>query len=80
MTGQLAPRAPGKIVFAEHFENGPDKFKGGQTADGGVRGSKALAIPPKGASVWNACSTMFQNSTSVRFKLKPLGDVGQVSS
>jgi hypothetical protein len=79
LTGELAPPAPGKIIFTEHFENGPGKFQGGQIVDGGLQGSKVLAIPPKGASVWNAFSTVVQDSTSVRFKLKPLADVGQVS-
>ena len=41
LTGQLAPPVPGQIVFAEHFENGPGKFKGGQTADGGVPPDRA---------------------------------------
>ena len=44
-----------------------------------MQGSKALAIPPKGASVWNAFSTVVEDSTTVRFQLKPLADVGQVS-
>ena len=79
LTGQLAPPAPGKIIFSEHFENGPGKFQRGEIVDGGVQGSKALAIPPKGASVWNAFSTVVEDSTTVRFKLKPLADVGQVS-
>ena len=44
-----------------------------------MQGSKAWAIPPKGASVWNAFSTVVQDSTTVRFKLKPLAEVGQVT-
>ena len=79
LTGQLAPPAPGKIIFSEHFENGSGKFQGGQIVDGGVQDSKALAVPPKGASVWNAFSTVVEDSTTVRFQLKPLADVGQVS-
>jgi hypothetical protein len=69
---------PSTSVFAERFENGPGKFQGGQAAEGGVEGSKAYAFPPQGASIWNAFSRPVTDATSVRFKLKPLGEAGDV--
>jgi hypothetical protein len=72
----LAP--PGQVVFTEKFEDGKGLFQDGSIIeDAGVNGTKALAIPPKGASIWRAYSVPVQDSTTLRFKLKPLADVNE---
>ena len=76
--GLLTPE-PGKPIFTESFETGPGKFAGGTVVDGGTKGSKALAFGPKGCSIWNAYSTPVKDSTTIRFKLKPLCDARQVT-
>jgi hypothetical protein len=75
--GLLLP-LPGKVVFTEGFEEGPGRFQGGEVVQGGASGSKAYAFPPAGVSVWNAFSTPVAESTTLRFKLKPLGDAREV--
>jgi hypothetical protein len=70
---KAAPTAAGKVVFAEAFDSGAGAFKGGEAAEG------ALSIPPKGCSAWNAWSVTVSESTSVRFRIKPLADLDQVS-
>lgn len=64
---------PGKIVFAERFDQGAGPFTGGEAADG------ALAIPPKGVGAWNAWSVTVKESTSLKFRIKPTSDTDQVS-
>jgi len=76
--GLLLPE-PGKPVFSQNFEDGAGNFKGGRVTDGGVDGSKAFAFPPDGVSVWNAYSTPVKDSTTIRFKLKPLCDAAEVT-
>jgi len=71
--GLLVP-LPGKPIFTERFEERPGKFKGRSVVDGGVSGSKAYSISPGGVNVWNAFSTPVGDSTTIRFKVKPLGD------
>jgi len=71
--GLLLPE-PGKPVFSQDFEGGAGNFKGGRVTDGGINDSKAFAFPPNGVSVWNAYSTPVKDSTTIRFKLKPLCD------
>jgi hypothetical protein len=73
LTGEIAPVPPGKVVFSESFDAGAGMFKGGEARDG------ALAVAPKGTSVWGAYATPVRESTAVRFKLKPSGDVQQVT-
>jgi hypothetical protein len=71
----LAPPAsapPGKIVFAEKFDKNPGAFKG-EIQDG------ALAFGPKGTGAWNAWSTPVRESTTIRFRLKPLVDVDSIT-
>ena len=46
---------------------------------GGAGGSEAYAFPSEGASNWQTFSTPVKDSTTVRFKLKPLGDIGEVT-
>jgi hypothetical protein len=75
--GLLLP-APGKAVFTERFEGGPGQFKGGGVVEGGVSGSQAYAFPPAGVSVWNAYATPVSEATTLRFKLKPLGNAREV--
>ena len=62
-----------KTIYAENFDAGPGKFKGGEASDG------ALSIPPKGTSAWGGWSTTVGETTSIRFRLKPLVDLDQVS-
>jgi len=75
--GLLLPR-PGKAVFTQRFEEGAGNFKGGRIVEGGGAHSKAYAFPPAGVSVWNAYSTPVGDSTTLRFKLKPLCDAREV--
>jgi len=63
----------GKPIFTEKFEDGTGKFAGGEAREG------ALAMPPGGAHCWNAFSTPVQESTALRFRLKPLADVPEVT-
>jgi hypothetical protein len=70
--GGMLPE-PGKVVFSEKFGEGQGSFRGGEARDG------ALACPPKGVDCWRTFSVPVKESTSVRFRLKPLVDVGQVS-
>jgi hypothetical protein len=67
----LAP--PGKVVFSENFDKGPGSFRGGEIRNG------ALACPPKGVDCWRTFSVPVNDSTTVRFKLKLLADIGQVT-
>ncbi len=64
---------PGDPIFTENFDAGAGKFAGGEARDG------ALAIPPKGVHCWNAFSTPVRESTGIRFRLKPLADVEEVT-
>ncbi|NQU24656.1 MAG: hypothetical protein HQ567_25520 [Candidatus Nealsonbacteria bacterium] len=74
LTPGLLIAEPGKTGFSHNFERGPGNFKGGKVVDGGVDGSKAYAFPPGGVSVWEAYSVPVKDSTTVRLKLKPLGN------
>jgi len=69
---------PGEVVYSQRFEQGAGKFEGGEVTAGGVEGTKALAFPHEGAWVWNAYSVPVKDSTTVRFKLKPLGNPADV--
>lgn len=73
LTPGLLQPAPGKVVFAEKFDSGPGSFRGGEVREGALVGS------PKGVDCWRTFSVPVQDSTTVRFKLKPLGQVGQVT-
>jgi len=76
--GLILPE-PGEIVFSQQFESGAGQFKGGSVTDGGAGGSKAYAFGPKGAWLWDAYSVEVKDSTTVRFKLKPLCDAREVT-
>jgi len=78
LTPGLLIAQPSAPAFAERFENGAGKFQGGELVDGGVDGSKAYAFPAAGVSIWDAFSCPVTDATTIRFKLKPLGDVGDV--
>jgi hypothetical protein len=78
LTPGLLIAEPGEVVFSQRFEQGPGGFEGGEVTAGGVEGTKALAFPHEGAWVWNAYSVPVKDSTTVRFKLKPLGNPGDV--
>ncbi|MFP4055365.1 MAG: hypothetical protein ACLF0G_00675 [Candidatus Brocadiia bacterium] len=71
-TPGLLVAPPGEPVYTQDFEAGAGKFGGGEVRDGGVDGSKALAFGPKGCSAWGAYSTPVGDSTTIRFKLRPL--------
>ena len=43
--------------------------------DGGVNGSKAYSLPPRGAEVWSGWSMPVRESVTVSFKVKPFADV-----
>jgi hypothetical protein len=68
----LAEKLPEKVVYSETFDSGPGPFKA-EVQDG------ALALPPKGASAWNAWKTPVGETTTVRFRVKPLVDVEQIT-
>jgi len=76
--GLLTPE-PGRAVYVQKFEDGPDNFEGGSIADDGVDGSKAYSFPPNGVSIWDTYSTPVRESTTIRFKLKPLCDARTVN-
>ena len=70
---------PGKVVFSQSFEDGPGNFKGGNVNSGGVDSSRACAFGPNGVWVWDAYSIPVRDSTTMRFKLKPLCDAREVT-
>ncbi len=78
LTPGLLIAEPGEVIFSQKFEQGPGNFRGGSIADGGTDGSKALSFGPKGVDCWRAYSTPVSDSTTVRFKLKPLCDPSDV--
>jgi hypothetical protein len=63
---------PGKVAFAENFAKGPGAFQG-EIQDG------ALAFGPKGTAAWNAWSLPVRESTTLRFRLKPLVEVDSIT-
>lgn len=76
--GLLLPE-PGNVAFSQSFEAGPGNFKGGSVSEGGVGGSKACTFGPNGVWVWDAYSIPVKDSTTIRFKLKPLCDAREVT-
>ncbi len=79
LTPGLLIAEPGAKVFSIDFEKGASTFAGGAVTGGGANDSQAYAVPPAGVSCWRAFATPVKESTTVRFKLKPLGDVRQVT-
>jgi len=84
LTPGLLIAQPSKTVFSENFEQGPGGFQGGEvTGSGpvsdGAGESRAYAFGPKGASIWDTYSLPVKESTTIRFKLKPLQDVGEAT-
>ena len=78
LTSGLITPEPGGRAFSEQFENGDGNFQGGSVSNGGVNGSKAYQFGPNGVWNWNTFSVAVKESTTLRFKLKPLCDVGEV--
>jgi len=76
--GLLFPE-PGEVVFSQSFEDDPRGFKGGEITDDGINDSKAYSFGPKGASIWDTYSIPVKDSTTIRFNLKPLCDVGEAT-
>jgi hypothetical protein len=73
LSGDLSTTPPGKVVFAESFDKGPGSFKGGEPVEGG------LSVPSKGAEIWGAFSPRVSESTQLRFKVKALADLQDVT-
>lgn len=69
----------GKTVYQEQFEGGAGKFTDGDVVGGGPGDSKALSFGPKGFQIDGAFSIPVDDSTTLRFKLKPLCDVDKVT-
>ena len=65
------PSLPETIVYSQSFDNGAGKFKGGDIRDGAVSF-------PKQVSAWGAFSTQVKDTTTVRFRIKALADIGSV--
>ena len=72
--GALVPE-PGAKAFSADFESGDGGFSGGQVVDGAGGDSKAYGFAPQGASVWRRFSVPVVESTTVRLRLKALGEV-----
>jgi len=75
LTGEVALAQPGKVVYQQRFEDAAVGFTGGEVVKGGVDGTKAYSFGPNGCSIWDAFSTPVKESTTIRFKLKPLFEV-----
>ncbi len=73
------PAPSGRVVFSENFDSGTGRFNGGTSAEGGVRGTKALAVPPKGADLWGVFQVTVKETTAIRFKIKPPAGITSVS-
>jgi len=78
LAGKLLPK-PGEAVFTERFEKGAGKFGGSAPAGGEAGASKALPFASKGCWIWEAFSTPVADSTTIRFRLKPVGKVRNVT-
>ena len=76
--GALVPE-PGAKAFSADFESGDGGFAGGQVVDASGGDSKAYAFGPAGASVWNRFSVPVAESTTVRLRLKALGETRQAT-
>ncbi|HUV67012.1 MAG TPA: hypothetical protein VMW24_24205 [Sedimentisphaerales bacterium] len=74
LTPGLLIAEPGERVFSQDFDEGPGAFKGGSIDDG----SKGYVFGPKGCWISDSYSVPVKDSTTVRFKLKALSDVGDV--
>jgi hypothetical protein len=70
--GERAVRA----LYGERFEGGRGKFLGGDLV---TDGSQALSVPAGGVSIWKAFAFPVGPATRVRFRLKPVGHVPQVT-
>jgi acetyl esterase/lipase len=77
--GLLLPE-PGEKAFSQSFEDGTGGFKGGNVGEGGVNDSKAYSFGLKGAWIWDTFSVPVKDSTTIRFKLKPLCDISEVTA
>ena len=73
LSGDLSSTPPGDVVFAETFDKGPGAFKGGEAVEGG------LSFSAKGVETWGAFSPRVSDSTQLRFKVKALADVKDVT-
>jgi hypothetical protein len=71
--GTRAAVKPGPVVHVQAFGENAGAFKGGEVREG------ALEVPPKGVSAWGGWSTPVRESTTIRFRLKPLADVTQAT-
>ena len=71
--------AGGKTIYQEKFEAGAGKFLNGELVVGGFGGSKAYSFGPKGCWIWDAFATPADDTATLHFKLKPLGDPDKVT-
>jgi hypothetical protein len=78
LTPGLLVAEPGEVAYAQKFEEGPGGFKGGVVQDDGIDDSKAYACGSKGCWIWDTFSVPVKDSTTVRFKLKALSDIGDI--
>lgn len=76
--GAAAVKPPGRLVFSENFGAGPGRFTGGEIADGGTNGTKALAFPPAGIFAWGFMSVPGKETVRIRFKVKASVDVERI--
>jgi hypothetical protein len=78
LTPGLLIAEPGELACSQNFDKGPGGFKGGSIGEGGIDGSKGYMFGPKGCWISDSYSVPVKDSTTVRFKLKALSDVGDV--
>ncbi len=74
--GVLVPE-PGAAAFEADFEAGDGGFSGGRVVEGAGGDSKAYSFGPKGAWIWNRFGVPVRESTTVRMRLKALGEAKQ---
>lgn len=64
-----------RIIYAENFDRGPGKFQEGSVVSGGREGTRALSIPPDGATLADIPFATVRSSSLLRFWVKPLGEI-----
>jgi hypothetical protein len=60
-------------VYSQNFESGPGPFRNQEVRDG------ALLLSPKGVETWNAWSVPAGPATELRFRVRPLDEVGDLT-
>lgn len=62
----------GQVLYAEDFESGAGKFKGGQVTAPGVGGGKALIVTPEAVEITGVLTKPVGPGTTLRFMVKVL--------